>query len=155
MAPSQALFPFNRFTGGRKPKLPCWGYEDEMALAPDRCLPPPTVSSPAWGASPRHSPRQPPQQGTGVTNTWVKSLGIKAGPAGCFPHRPSLPGRLGAGQKDKTKKKKGKKKKTTFFQPKPLIHPPASLPEALVGGRGPESLAGRGTLSPPSITQQQ
>lgn len=86
-----------------------------MALAPDRCLPAPSVSSPAWGASPRHSPRQPPQQGTGVTNMRVKSLGIKAGPAGCFPHRPSLPGRLGAGQKDKTKKKKGKKSKPHFF----------------------------------------
>lgn len=46
MAPSQTLFPFNRFTGGRKPKLPCRGLGDEMTPVPTCCLPPSIISSP-------------------------------------------------------------------------------------------------------------
>lgn len=148
MAPSQALFPFNRFTGGRKPKPPCRGLGDEMAPAPARCFPPPTISSPPPGAPPhastQHPLHWPPRQGTGATAAWVKSLGMKAGPAGCSPPAlPSLPGQLGAGQKNKKKKRK-----TIFFQPKPLIHPPASLPEVLAGRRAPASIAGRGDPVP-------
>lgn len=146
MAPSQALFPFNRFTGGRKPKLPCRGSGDEITPVPACCLPAPTISSPP-GASPRAGTRG--RGRTGAAAARLKSPGMKEVPAECSP-QPSQPGPLDASQKTIKKIKR----KPTFFQRKPLIHPRASPPQAMVCACAPRSSAARGTPSPPSITAQ-
>lgn len=138
MAPSQTLFPFNRFTGGRKPKLPCRGLGDEMTPIPTCCLPPSIISSPL-----EHRPVPAPaaqdrccscqgqiprdERGAG----WVLPAAIAARPVGRKP-----------------KNNLEKERKPTFFQQKPLIHAQASLPQTLVCGCSPTSSAGRGGPCP-------
>lgn len=146
MAPSQALFPFNRFTGGRKPKPPCRGSGDEMAPAPACCLPPPTISSPPRSIAPQRHPAPAPPAPTAGDRCCGRLAQIPWDESGAGwvlsppPHCRRTAGWVQA----KKQQQKPKKRKTTFFQPKPLIHPPASLPEVLAGGRAPASIAGRG-----------
>lgn len=148
MAPSQALFPFNRFTGGRKPKPPCRGLGDEMAPAPACCFPPPTISSPPpRSIAPRQHPAPAPLAPAAGDRCHGRLGQIprdESGAGWVLPPSPAIATRP-VGRRPKKQKKK---RKTTFFQPKPLIHPPASLPEVLAGRRAPASIAGRGDPVP-------
>lgn len=94
MAPSQTLFPFNRFTGGRKPKLPCRGLGNEMTPVPACYLPPSMISSPlehrpvpapAAGDRCCSRPGQIPRDERGAGR--VLPAAITARPAGCKPKK--------------------------------------------------------------------